>query len=295
MSTTTAAPAEQQPRRLTRWLSLRRLPVPSLLIVGSIGLLIMIVMLVFGERIAGFSPGQQNLAARLQPPGTDGHIFGTDRLGRDVFARTVAGFRWSLPVGFVATIVASVTGTVIGLAAGWRAGWVRTVLTRFIDLAIAFPYLVLAVAIIAVTGRGFWSLTLILGFVSWMSFARVVFAETMKIKEQEYIIAARLMGMSSFRMLSTYVIRGLRPKLVVMFAFVFADLLVAEAAISFLGIGAPVGTASWGNQLAVGRDALFTAPWLMWAPAGAVILAVLTANLIGDGLNQHWNLGLEQE
>lgn len=275
--------------------ALDRRPMPGLLVVGLIGLVTVALMLLLGERIAGFGAEEQSLVDRLQPPLTDGHLFGTDQLGRDVFARVAAGFRWSLPVGFFAAVIATTIGTVIGITAGWSEGILRTLVTRLIDMAISFPYFVLATAIIAVIGRSIVTLILVLGSVAWVSVARVVYAETRALKEREYILAARLIGVPSHRIVLTYILRGLRARIAVMFAFLFADLLVAEAALSFLGIGAPVGAPSWGNMLFSSREFIFTASWLLWGPALAVILVVITANMLGDGLNQRWNVGMEQE
>lgn len=269
--------------------------VPGLLITGLAGAVLVVVLTMWGVDLAGYEPGAQSLADRLAPPFEDGHLLGTDRLGRDVFSRVSAGFAWSLPVGLVATTIACTLGTAAGIAAGWNEGWVRALLVRVMDIAISFPYLVLAVAIIAVTGRGFWALTLVLGLVSWVSFARVVYAETQQIKGRDYVLAARLMAIPSWRILATYVLRGLRHTIAVMYAFIFADLLVAEAGLSFLGVGAPLGEPSWGNMLSASREQLFTAPWLMYGPAMAVVLAVLTANLIGDGLIQRWGRGTSQQ
>jgi len=270
-------------------------PLPGLLVVGLIGLGLVLAMVVFGERLSGFSADEQSLTNRLLPPLTDGHLFGTDRLGRDLFARVAAGFRWSLPVGFLAAVMATTIGTVVGITAGWSEGMLRTLVTRVIDMAISFPYFVLATAIIAVIGRSFVTLIVVLGSVAWVSVARVIYAETRALKEREYILAARLLGVPAYRILLTYVLRGLRARIAVMFAFLFADLLVAEAALSFLGIGAPVGAPSWGNMLFTARENIFTAPWMLWGPASAVILVVITANVLGDGLNQRWNVGVEQE
>lgn len=274
---------------------LERRPVPALLVVGVIGLVLLVALFLFGEQLAGFDADDQSLPDRLLPPLTDGHLFGTDSLGRDVFARVAEGFRWSLPVGFLAATMATTIGTVVGVAAGWSEGIIRTLVTRLIDMAISFPYFVLATAIIAVIGRSFATLVVVLGSVAWVSVARVVYAETRALKEREYILAARLLGVPPVRILFTYVLRGLRARIMVMFAFLFADLLVAEAALSYLGIGAPVGEPSWGNLLFAAREGIFTAPWLLWAPAAAVVLAVITANMLGDGLNQRWDVGVEQE
>jgi peptide/nickel transport system permease protein len=266
----------------------------GLLVAGIIGAVITVVLAIWGVQISGFDPAQQSLADRLLPPGTDGHIFGTDQLGRDVFARVAVGFRWSVPVGILSAALACSIGVVTGLLAAWNTGWIRSVLTRLMDIAISFPYLVLAVAIVSVVGHGFWALVFTLGLVSWVSFARVVYAETLKLKEREYLIAARLIGNSTFRIISRYLVRGLRHTVAVMYAFIFADLLVAEAGLSFLGLGAPLGEPSWGNMLATSREYLFIAPWMMYVPAAAVILVVLTANLLGDGLIERWGRGTIQ-
>lgn len=292
---TTADPALQEVGLSRRVIGRAYRRVPGLLITGIVGLMLTVILTFWGADIAGFSPGEQDLSNRLLPPFTDGHLLGTDRLGRDLFARVAVGFTWSIPVGLVATTIAASIGTVIGMIAGWSTGWARSALTRFMDVAISFPYLVLAVAVIAVTGHGFWALTLILGLVAWVSFARVVYAETQRIKQREYVLAARLMGFSTPRIVRTYVLRGLRHTIAVMYAFIFADLLVAEAGLSFLGVGAPLGEASWGNMLASSREQLFLAPWMMYAPAAAVVLAVLTANLLGDGLIDYWGRGRTQQ
>lgn len=273
----------------------RRLGLPNLLVVGLVGLAAIVGLMLGGEQLSGYSASEQSLADRLEPPLAERHLLGTDRLGRDLLARVSAGFQWSLPVGFLSACIATAIGTAIGILAGWTRGIVRTVLTRLIDTAIAFPYFVLAATLVAVAGKSFVTLTLILGLVAWVSVARVVYAETRSLKEREFILAARLVGMPAWRIVSTYVLRGLRTRISVMFAFLFADLLVAEAALSFLGVGAPVGTPSWGMMLAEGRSHIFDAPWLIWAPSAAVVLAVLTANFIGDGLNEKWDVGIEHE
>ncbi|HEY4026551.1 MAG TPA: ABC transporter permease [Candidatus Dormibacteraeota bacterium] len=268
-----------------------RLRAPGLLVAGALGLAVVVACTAAGPSLAGFDPAHVATADRLLPPGTAGHHLGTDGLGRDVMARTLAGFRWSLAVALLALVIGGAVGTVVGVAAGWHEGWPRAVLSRAIETAIAFPALVLALAVIAAAGHGFWALVLVLGLVNWVGFARVVLAETRSIKRREYVLAARLLGLGDARVILGPVLRALRPTLLVVSAFAFADLLVAEASLSFLGIGAPLGTPSWGGMLADSRQYVFTAPWLLYAPAAAVVLAVLTANLLGDGLTQLWGGG----
>lgn len=271
-----------------RLLRAPRLRGPGLLLAGGLGLAVIVVCTLAGPALAGFDPGHVATADRLLPPGAGGHRLGTDQLGRDVLARTLAGFRWSLAVALGASLIGAGLGTAVGLAAGWYEGWPRAVLSRAIETAIAFPYLVLTLAVIAVAGHGFWALVVVLGLVSWVTFARVVLAESLVVRRREYVLAARLLGLGDARVLLGPVLRALRPTLLVVAAFAFADLLVAEASLSFLGVGAPLGTPSWGSMLAESRAYVFTAPWLLYAPAAAVVLAVLTANLLGDGLAQRW-------
>lgn len=278
-----------------RALVMPRLAAPAMLVAGAAGLLVVALAAVLGPAVSGFDAGRVAPAERLLPPGASGHVLGTDQLGRDVLARALEGFRWSLGVGLLASAIAATVGTTIGVLAGWNEGWPRAVLGRVMETAIAFPYLVLALAVIAVAGHGYWALVAVLGLVAWVSFARVVFAETQAIKRREYVLAARLLGFETWRILLTCVVRGLRSTLLVVYAFVFADLLVAEAALSFLGVGAPLGAPSWGSMLADSRRYLFTAPWMLYAPAAAVVLAVVTANLVGDGLGRLWAAGARQE
>lgn len=239
--------------------------------------------------LAPADPYATDLVDRLAAPLSPGHLLGTDQLGRDLLSRVLAGFGWSLGIGLVATALGATIGTTIGLLAGWSTGWPRTVLTRLVDLMISFPYLVIAIAIVAVVGRGFWPLALTLGLVSWPIYARVVYAETLSLRTREYVLAARLVGASPARTLFTHVVPGLRPTLQVLCAFQFADMLVAESGLSFLGLGAPLGTPTWGNMLADSRAYLVDAPWLLLAPAAAIVLAVVAGNLIGDGLTARRN------
>jgi peptide/nickel transport system permease protein len=141
-----------------------------------------------------------------------------------------------------------------------------------------------AICIIAVFGQGFQQLVLTLGFLSWPVFARVVYAEALSLLEREYVLSAQLIGVNRLIILYRHVLPGLRATLMVMLAFHFADMLIAESALSFLGIGAPLGEPTWGNMLAASRDKLFQAPWMMLVPASAIVLAVVTANLVGDGI-----------
>lgn len=267
----------------------RRIPVLKGVGNGMLGLGLVLAavvcgLMVFRGVLASADPYGTALKHRLLSPGEDGHLLGTDQLGRDVWARVLAGFPRSLGVALLATSIGGLIGAAVGVYAGWTNGRVQLVIARFIDVGISFPYLVIAVTIIAVVGRGLLPLALTLGLVSWPTVARVIYAETLGLRTREYVMAARLAGVAPTRILLTHIVPGLRPTFLVLCAFQFADMLVAESSLSFLGLGAPLATPTWGNMLSDSRNYLSTAPWMMLAPAGAIVLAVITANTIGDGL-----------
>jgi len=160
----------------------------------------------------------------------------------------------------------------------------RNLVNRLVDVIIAFPGLVIAICLIAVVGRGFWPLAITLGILTWPFFARVVYAEALSLMKRDYVLAARMFAVSGPRILVRHILPGLRPTLLVMLAFHFADMLIAESALSFLGLGAPLSAPTWGNMLADSRQYLINAPWMMLAPGAAIVLVVVTLNLLGDGI-----------
>lgn len=229
-----------------------------------------------------------NLASRLKPPGyvgNDGvyHIFGTDQLGRDLLFRVLGGLPWSLGISGVAVICVAVIGTFIGLIGAWYTGIIRTIVLLGVAAMIAMPFLVLALVVVAVVGRGFWPLSLTMGFIAWTAVSRVIYAESRGLLTREYVLAARLFGVNKWSILIFHILPGLRPTILVMAAFFFATLLIIESALSFLGLGAPLNAPSWGNMLSDSRQYLVNAPWMMFVPAGAIVMAVISLNLIGDG------------
>lgn len=258
--------------------------IPPTLIVGSILALVAILIALLGGVISGASPDGQSLEHKLTPPGVDGFILGSDLLGRDMLARVAQGIWWSLPVGITAATIAVAVGVLFGLLAGWSTGILRRVINQVVDVSIAFPYMVLAILLIAILGRGFWPMVLSLGLIAWVSVTKIVYTEVLSLTTRQYILSARLQGIPVYWILASYVFRAVRARIIVAYAFMFANLLVAEASLSFLGLGAPVGFPSWGSMLRDSREYLDSAPWLMLVPGGMVVLVVLAANLIGDGL-----------
>lgn len=262
----------------------RGLKADGMLIAGSI----MAALLAVLTLAVGLNPPREaftgSLIARFTPPLTDGYLLGTDQLGRSLAARVAAGMAWSLGIALVAATIAIGIGTALGLFAAWSSGWPRRVIRTLVDTVIAFPSLVLAVTVIALLGRGFWPLAITLGLATWPIAARVVYAEAMSIAKRDYVVAAQLAGVGSGTILATHILPALRPTLLTMFAFTFADMLIAESALSFLGLGVPLSAPSWGNMLSESREYLVEAPWMMLVPAGAIVFAVVALNLIGDGI-----------
>lgn len=280
-TTTAAEPRGLLPRR-SRGRSRRS---GTTRLVLGMALAVVLVGGTIGAHLFGhITPVTANASQRLLGIGQHGHLFGTDELGRDLLKWSIAGFGWTASVSAVGTCVTAVIAILLGVLAGATKGLVQAGCARVIDVCLSLPYLVIAVAVMAAVGRGFWPLSITLGLVSWPIFARVVYAETRGLMQREYVRAARLLGVSAFRIQLTHVLPGLRHTIMVMWAFVFADLLVAESGLSFLGIGAPLGSPSLGNMLASGRQYLVTAPRMVVIPSLVIVLAVSAANLIGDGV-----------
>lgn len=225
-----------------------------------------------------------DLDHRFMPPLSPGHVLGTDQLGRDLLVRTLHGLRWSFATAACATSLAFLIGTPLGLLAGRSHSLAGKTIRQVTALAQSFPVFVLAVSVVAIVGNGFIALAAILGLVTWPVFCRVVQAETASLFQREYVLAAGMLQMSSWRLYFSHILPGLTASLTVLVPFHFADMLIAESALSFLGIGAPLGAATWGNMLQESRSYLLNAPWIMLVPAGAVVILVITANLLGDGL-----------
>jgi peptide/nickel transport system permease protein len=240
-----------------------------------------------GPAFAGHDPGFVELERRFLPPLSPGHVLGTDQLGRDVLARLLHGLRWSFSTALCATLLAFAVGTALGLMAARSRSLLGTAIRQITAFAQSFPVFVLAVSLVAVVGTGFAAVVLVLGLVTWPVFCRVVQAEAASLFAREYVLAAEMLQMSRLRLYTRHVLPGLVSSLSVLVAFHFADMLIAESALSFLGVGAPLGAATWGSMLQESRAYLLSSPWLLLTPAAAVVTLVITANLLGDALRRH--------
>lgn len=229
----------------------------------------------------GIPSAPVDLGRRLAAPGSDAWL-GTDQLGRDLGRRLVLGAPWSLGVAVAATLIAAFLGIAVGLAAGELDGIPRRALLQLVNLTLSFPGLVAAMAAVAILGQSNTAVFLVLGLLSWPVFARVCYAETLTIKERAYVMAARIGGVRRHVLLWRHVLPALAPSLIAMVAFHFAEMLVASSALSFLGIGAPLGSPAWGAMLSESRPYLYQAPWMLVGPAAALAGTVLALNLWGD-------------
>ena len=277
-----AAPALRPER--PRWReSLRLLARNPTAAVSAVLLLGIILLAVFAGALAPSGANTQDIAHRLQAPGW-GHPFGTDDLGRDILSRVLLGAGVSLRVGFLSVALALVVGTLIGLFAGYYGRWVDDVLMRIMDMIFAFPAVLLAIAILAVRGPGPDNAVLAIGVVYIPIFARVTRASVLSVREEVYVRASRSVGASDLRIIFRHVLPNAAPPIIVQTSISLAFAVLAEAALSFLGLGTQPPNPSWGLMLAEGREFIDLAWWMSVIPGLAIFVTVLCFNLLGDGL-----------
>ncbi len=239
--------------------------------------------------LAPADPLKTDLLERLSPPawargGALAHPLGTDTLGRDVLSRLVYGARISLLVGVATVVIAGVVGVMLGLLGGYYGGWLDDVLMRIGDVQLAFPVLLLGVALLAVLGAGLGNLILVLALSGWITYARIVRGETLSLRQRDFVEAARALGARDGHVMWRHVLPNVWAPLVVVATFSVARMIIAEASLSFLGLGIPAPVPSWGAMLDEGRNYITTGWWLALFPGLAIMLVVLGINLVGDWL-----------
>ncbi|PYM88275.1 MAG: peptide ABC transporter permease [Candidatus Rokuibacteriota bacterium] len=269
--------------------------IDSLALAGALVVLAAVVVAVAAPALAPGDPIKNSLLDRLTPPTWGGeHPLGTDTLGRDVASRLLHGARVSLLVGFSAVLLAGVSGVVLGLVSGWYRGWLDDVLMRLGDVQLAFPVLVLAVAVLAVLGASVVNLILVLGVTGWITYARIVRGEVLTLRERDFVAAARALGADDAWILRRHLLPNVLPPITVVATFSVARTIVAEASLSFLGLGIPAPAPSWGAMLDEGRNYITTGWWLALFPGLAILLLVLGINLVGDWLRDVLDPRLER-
>jgi ABC-type dipeptide/oligopeptide/nickel transport system permease subunit len=247
-------------------------------------LVVFVVVGLFAPLLSGQDPNVQDLNNRLQPPLSPGHLLGTDVLGRDVLARLIHGTRVSLVVGFAAVALSGALGVAVGLVSGYFGGWVDTVFMRIVDAWLAFPFLLLAIAIVAIIGPGIRNIVIALVVTGWVVYARLVRGEVLSLREREFVLSARGLGASRFSLMVRHILPNVLAPIMVVATLELGVVIVTEASLSFLGLGADASQPSWGNMLADGRAYVTRAWWLATLPGVAIFIVVLAVNILGDGI-----------
>lgn len=276
--------ARQDLRRILRGLFRNRAALVGLVILAGVA-----ASAVLAPVVAPQDPIAQEIALRLKPPGWTAaagriYLLGTDHLGRDILSRLIFGARISLAIGFSAVALAGTLGTLIGLVAGYRGGRVDDFCMRLTDTMLAMPFILLALAVIAVLGPSLRNIIFVLGITSWVSYARVVRAEVLSLRTREFVAAARALGGGGRRIVFRHLLPNVLTPVIVIATLEVARMVILESALSFLGLGVQPPTPTWGGMLADGRAYLSTAWWLATFPGLCIMLTVLGINLLGDWL-----------
>lgn len=259
---------------------------------GSAIIFAAVAVAVFAPWVAPYDPYEQDLLARLKPPfwsagALPGHLLGTDNFGRDMLSRLIFGSRVSMMVGVASALLSCVLGSVAGLVAGYRGGRIEQVVMRLADAHLAFPEILMAILIVAVIGGSALNLILVLGISGWMVYARVVYGLARSLKERAFVEAAVSYGASETAIMLRHLLPQMIPVLTVISTLQVAQMILQETALSFLGLGLPPPTATWGNMLAEGRDRLWVAPWIANLAGLAIIVVVWGINMFGQGLREY--------
>ena len=261
----------------------KRFKTNRLAVAGGIIVLALFFIAIFAPLISPYNPNDIDRKHVLDPPDIR-HPFGTDDLGRDILSRMIWGARISLSVGFVAVGIATIIGMIVGALSGYYGGWTDRIMMRFIDIMLTIPTFFLILAVIAFIGAGIWNIMIVIGVTSWMGVARLVRAEFLSIRQREYVLAAKALGASDFRIIFRHIMINSMAPVLVSAVLGIAGAVLVESALSFLGIGIQPPTPSWGNILTLGKDNIEIAWWLSVFPGLAILITVLGYNLLGEGI-----------
>lgn len=259
-----------------------------------------LIMAIFAPFIAPHDPNKGNLLERLKPPcwaegGSTNHLLGTDTLGRDMLSRTIFGSRISFLIGFVVVALTSSIGAAIGLVSGYFGGRIDAVIQRFVDMLLAFPQLILALAIMAVLGPGIKNIILALVYKGWVTSCRVVRGDVLVVREESYVEAARAMGASNWHILIRSLLPNVMASIIVVASLSIGTVILLEASLSFLGLGVQPPTPTWGGMVANGRNYIFRAWWITTFPGICILLLVMGFNLMGQGLRDTFDPKLSRQ
>ncbi len=279
------SPASRRQARLGQlWLAWLRIQRNRLAMAGLIIVSILLLVAAFAPWIAPHDPYVQDLGNRLKPPGTPGHWLGTDDFGRDILSRIIHGSRITLYIIALVAVTAPVLGLLIGTVAGYFGGWADAVLMRVTDIFLAFPRLILALALVAVLGPGIENAVLAIALTAWPPYARVARAETLTIRSSDYIAAVRLQGAGAPRIILGHVVPMCLPSVIIRVTLDMAGVILIAAGLGFLGLGVQPPQPEWGLMISSGRKFLFEQWWVATMPGLAIFIVSLGFNLLGDGL-----------
>ncbi len=275
---------EQKPKNdgpwIETWRSFRK---NKLAVAGMAIVLLFILLAIFAPLITKEGINEQDIVNRLQPPSGE-HWLGTDDFGRDIFSRVIYGARVSLWVGFSSVVGSIVVGCLLGIIAGYYGRWVDTIISRFFDIMLAFPSILLAIAIVAVLGPSLRNALIAIAIINVPNFGRLIRSKVLSVKEEEYITSAKAVGLRDVRILFSHILPNSMAPVIVQGTLAIATAILEAAALGFLGLGAQPPTPEWGKMLADSKNYLQSAPWTMIFPGLAIMLTVLGFNLMGDGL-----------
>jgi peptide/nickel transport system permease protein len=284
---TTALSLEGQPSTQSAW---RRFVRQRLALLGLAILLAVVILAVFAERLVPRSPVALQIPLRLKPPGfvdpRSGRTLwlGTDHLGRDIFSRIIYGSRISLMVSLPAVAISAAIGLTLGLLAGFYRSWFDSVVMRLVDLQLAFPFILLALSIVALLGPSLRNIIIVFAITTWPVYARTTRASVLSLREREFVQAARNLGVGDGRLLWRHVLPNILSPVLVLASFEVARMIILESALGFLGLGVQPPTPTWGNMLADGRDYIRDAWWIATFPGLAIMITAAGVNFLGDGL-----------
>jgi peptide/nickel transport system permease protein len=275
---------QEAPPRVSEWKRFRRVFFQRRIVIfGLVVILLLVLAAAFAAWLAPYSPYDQDMRGTLQQP-SKAHILGTDSLGRDTLSRLIYGTRTALIVGFTTVGIAVFAGILLGLIAGYFGGAINMIIMRIMDLLISFPMIILALFIAALLGGGIQNIIIALGIGSLPGYARVMHGLTLSIRENDYVLAERAMGSSNMRTMLAHILPNTLPPMIVLITIQLGGIILAEAGLSYLGIGIKPPGAAWGAMVNEGYRYLITNPWLSFAPGLAIMLVVFAFNLVGDGL-----------
>jgi peptide/nickel transport system permease protein len=275
---------QEAPPRVSEWKRFRRVFFQRRVVIfGLLVIILLVFTAIFAALLSPYDPYDQNMRGTLQQP-NKAHLLGTDSLGRDTLSRLIYGTRTALAVGFITVFIASFAGIVLGLVAGYFGGIINMIIMRIMDLMISFPMMILALFIAALLGGGIQNIIIALGIGAVPGYARVMHGLTLSIRENDYVLAGRAMGSGNTRAMFSHILPNALPPMIVLVTLQLGSIILAEAGLSYLGIGIKPPGAAWGAMVNEGYRYLLTNPWLSFAPGLAIMLVVFAFNLVGDGL-----------